>query len=657
MWRGAANSEFDPRCTDCGEPLSGPLPDELDGLAPGEAVGRFRVVATLGHGGMGTIYRARDPKLGRDVALKFPRTGTARERRRLEREARAAAALDHPNLGTLYEVGVHRGRPFLVLAYYEGETLAARLKKGPLPWRSAVTIARQLLDGLAAIHGADLVHRDLKPSNILLPASGGIKLLDFGLAWRPDLSRLTEEGLAVGTLAYMAPEQLRGEVVDARSDLWALGVILHEMLTGTLPFAGADRGGMVGAARPPDTVAHVRAAALRVVKRCLERDPARRPASAEEVKAELEAEVGIEGDRVGEGIHQRLRGGPLAPSLLLELDELRRLAPQLPGARLLEAQLRRRHREARRLLAVDLLRNGAAEQAAELLRELAAEDPEDVGMFVNLGIALALLDRPEESVATLRKARVLAPASPVVALHLADSLELAGRGAEARRLYAGLVGESLSMRGTADAGSWKELGVRARAAAQLGRPVEAVERLRAAWRLAPDNAELAFAAALVYCLVGDLTSAQVHAAEALRGGFAPRWFQLPLVQAPTTRAGHAGKGPVSRKRPPSPRDDRVPEFAGAATPVRPQSQAGQIGLRVFPPRLEAETRGMVMSPRRDKPDLGRRVRRRRQRRRRPCQERPASGRATPARVVSPPWHGACFPLSNDRLHIRVVFVN
>jgi len=531
---GAANSEFDPRCTACGEALSGLSPDRTDELEPGEAVGRFRVLTTLGRGGMGAVYKARDLSLGRDVVLKFPRVAGNREQQRFEREARAAAALDHPNLGTVYDVGTHRDRPFLVLAYYDGETLAERLQKGPLPWRLAVTIARQLLDGLVAVHGAGFVHRDVKPANVLLPASGGTKLVDFGLAWHPELSHLTAEGLAVGTLAYVAPEQLRGEKVDARSDLWSLGVILHEMLTGSLPLVGTD-----GATPRPDTVLHegrspyldertFPTAVVRVVKRCLERGRARRPANAAAMRAELE-EAELEGEPASE-IHRRLRelhlqARPLPLNRLLdELAELRSRVPKLPQAQLLEAELQRRLRETRRDLAGDLLRHGAPEAAVELLRELAIEDPKDVETLVDLGAALAFQDRLEESIAALRKARELAPASLTAALGLAEALELSGKTSEARTLYVEL------MEGTVDGSSWKELVAVAQAAAHLGSRVTAVELLRAALKIDPASTELAFRAALVYCLVGDLSSARVYVMEALQGGFAPRWFQIPWFE-------------------------------------------------------------------------------------------------------------------------------
>lgn len=533
---GTANSEFDPRCMACGGPLTGPSPDRTDALEPGEAVGRFRIVTSLGQGGMGTVYKASDLSLGRDVVLKFPRVSGNRERRRFEREARAAAALDHPNLGTVYDVGTHRGRPFLVLAYYDGETLAERLQRGPLPWRLAVTIARQLLGGLGAVHEAGFVHRDVKPANVLLPASGGTKLLDFGLAWHPELSRLTAEGLAVGTLAYVAPEQLRGERVDARSDLWSLGVILHEMLTGSLPFTDAPGGALPrldGDLRegtvPGLGEGHFPASVARVVKRCLERAPARRPASAVAVRAELE-EAEVEGDPASEAIRHRLhelrlQAKPLPLNRLLdELAELQCRVPRLPQAQLLEAELQRRLREARRDLAGDLLRHGAPEAAVELLRELAIEDPEDVETLVDLGAALAFLDRLDESVAALRRARELAPASLTAAVGLAEALELSGQASEARTLYVEL------MEGTVDGRSWKELVAVAQAAAHLGCRVTAVELLRAALKIGPANTELAFRAALVYCLVGDLSSARVYVMEALQGGFAPRWFQFPWFE-------------------------------------------------------------------------------------------------------------------------------
>ena len=214
----------------------------------GRMVSHYRIVSHVGSGGMGTVYLAEDTRLHRRVALKFlpqdtPRSAEASAR--LVREARAASALEHPHIGTIYEIDELDGQPFIAMAYYEGETLAARLARGPLPMADVARIVAQVAEALAAAHAAGIVHRDLKPSNLMLTASGHVKVLDFGIAMfssadTETLARLTSTGMAVGTAAYMSPEQATGEDVDARSDVWSLGVVAREMLTGRLPFEGSN---------------------------------------------------------------------------------------------------------------------------------------------------------------------------------------------------------------------------------------------------------------------------------------------------------------------------------------------------------------------------------------------------------------------------------
>jgi TolB-like protein len=245
---------------------------------------RFRLEDELGHGGMGVVYRAWDRRLQRFVALKFlpPRWSAdpAAEARFLA-EARAAAALDHPNVCTLLEIGeTTEGRRFLAMPCYEGETLAERLARGPLPTRQAVDIALQVARGLVAAHRTGIVHHDVKPGNVMLTAEGTVKLLDFGIARVPDSA--APGGLRAGTEAYMAPEQRQGDSVDARADLWALGVVLHEMLTGERP--GRDRSDD----RRPDVSGRLGA----LLERLLARKPEDRVQSAAEVVAALERLAG-----------------------------------------------------------------------------------------------------------------------------------------------------------------------------------------------------------------------------------------------------------------------------------------------------------------------------------------------------------------------------
>ena len=210
-----------------------------------ERVGRFIVRRQLGRGGMGEVYCADDPVLGRPVALKVVKPSALPDRaarNRLLAEARAAAALDHPNICTIFEVGeTSDDGLFIAMAFYEGETLASRLARGPMPPSEAVPVAVQIARGLAHAHAAGVVHRDVKPANVLLTRDRLVKLLDFGIALRLGEMQETGEPTVVGTLAYMSPEQLRGLAdVDGRTDAWALGVTLYEMLSGRSPFDARD---------------------------------------------------------------------------------------------------------------------------------------------------------------------------------------------------------------------------------------------------------------------------------------------------------------------------------------------------------------------------------------------------------------------------------
>jgi serine/threonine-protein kinase len=209
----------------------------------GETISHYRIIEKLGEGGMGVVYKAEDLSLERHVALKFlsPRaTGTDDERTRFVLEARAAAALNHPNICTVYEIAEDAGRTFIAMEYLEGEDLRARMRFAPLPLVEALTIAADIARGLGAAHEKGVVHRDIKPANVVVTPSRVIKIMDFGLARKGGGADLTRTGTTIGTIAYMSPEQARGEEVDHRTDIWSLGVVLYEMLTGTRPF-GADR--------------------------------------------------------------------------------------------------------------------------------------------------------------------------------------------------------------------------------------------------------------------------------------------------------------------------------------------------------------------------------------------------------------------------------
>jgi eukaryotic-like serine/threonine-protein kinase len=270
-------------------------PDPL-GLT-GRTISHFDLREALGAGGMGVVYRAHDTRLGRVVALKFlfPHYNLdASAKARFLREAHAAAALDHPNLCTIHEVGTSdEGWLFLAMALYQGETLRARLTRdGPILVREALEIARQIAEGLQAAHSAGIVHRDLKPGNVMLLPDGTVRILDFGLAKARDQS-LSETGVRLGTVSYMSPGQIRGGNIDGRSDLWALGVVLYEMLTGRKPFSGDEEVAIVHAILhdepelPSTHRGDISPALERVVLRLLEKEPANRYADAAELLHDL----------------------------------------------------------------------------------------------------------------------------------------------------------------------------------------------------------------------------------------------------------------------------------------------------------------------------------------------------------------------------------
>jgi serine/threonine protein kinase len=217
--------------------------------APGlpEQIGRYRILHKLGQGGMGVVYAAEDPSLGRRVALKTISHPDEESRQRFRREARAAASVSHPHACQIFEIGEDTGRLFIAMELLDGEPLSERLKRGPLTVAEALSLGREMLSALSALHAQGVVHRDVKPSNVFL-TSRGTKLLDFGLARPlptgsggslPLESDLTRSGLIVGTPRYMAPEQILGDPVDARTDVFAAGVVLFEALAGRPAFAGA----------------------------------------------------------------------------------------------------------------------------------------------------------------------------------------------------------------------------------------------------------------------------------------------------------------------------------------------------------------------------------------------------------------------------------
>jgi serine/threonine protein kinase len=265
-------------------------------LPAGTRIGRYQVEGSVGSGGMGEVYRARDTLLDRVVAIKLLPPGSGAPS--LENEARAAAGLSHPHICALHDLGEHDGRLFLVMEFIDGETLAARLRRGPLPLAEALQRAREIAQALDAAHRHGIVHRDLKPSNVVLTKAGA-KLVDFGIASASGARRAREQTVTrtggekgkdwSGTVAYMAPERIRGDPGDERADLFALGVVLYEMLAAKPPFAG-DTDAAVGAAivsDEPPPLAGAPAPVQRVVQRCLAKDPADRWQTAHDLAEAL----------------------------------------------------------------------------------------------------------------------------------------------------------------------------------------------------------------------------------------------------------------------------------------------------------------------------------------------------------------------------------
>jgi eukaryotic-like serine/threonine-protein kinase len=280
-------------------------------LTSGSRLGPYEVLSTLGTGGMAEVYRARDTRLGRDIALKVVNealAGNPELVRRFEQEARLAGSLNHPNLVAVYDVGLHEGAPYFITELLKGESLRTRLSRGRIPLDSALDWGAQLAQGLAAAHARGIVHRDVKPENVFLTSDGHVKLLDFGIAKLAEGTRAegahgildetvtptggeTQTGAILGTPAYMAPEQVRGEHVDARTDIFSLGAVLYEMLSGHRPFPSGslvESGHAILHEDPAPLPHEVPSAVAQVVRRCLEKEPGRRHQSASDLAFALE---------------------------------------------------------------------------------------------------------------------------------------------------------------------------------------------------------------------------------------------------------------------------------------------------------------------------------------------------------------------------------
>jgi serine/threonine protein kinase len=322
-------------------------------LSPGSRLGPYEIVQPLGAGGMGEVYRARDTRLGRDVAVKVlpPSLSENQDARaRFEREARVASSLNHPHICVLHDIGRSGEVDYLVMELVAGESLADRIRRGPLPIAEVVRIGAEIADALDRAHRAGIVHRDLKPGNVMLSKSGA-KLMDFGLArsnglgiaaneggGSPDLTQsptlqqpLTTRGSLVGTFQYMAPEQLEGREADARSDIWALGCVLYEMVTGTNAFAGATTASVISSVMKDEPRAMAEGGAIspagldRIVRSCLTKDPEQRWQSAHDIALALRLPVGEPG-----AADERAASGPFERELTLTAAHVRQLSARNP---------------------------------------------------------------------------------------------------------------------------------------------------------------------------------------------------------------------------------------------------------------------------------------------------------------------------------------
>ena len=313
-------------------------------LNPGSRLGPYEILAPIGAGGMGEVYRAKDPRLKRDVAVKVLPVSFSKDAdrlRRFEQEAQAAGALNHPNITAVYDIGSHEGAPYVVTELLEGETLRSRLSGGALPLRKATDYAIQMAHGLAAAHEKGIVHRDLKPENLFVTKDGRVKILDFGLAKLtqveqsgpqtnlPTAAAATEPGVVLGTLGYMSPEQVKGKGADHRSDLFAFGAILYEMLSGKRAFhrdSAAETMSAILKEDPPDLSAtnqNIHPGLERIVRHCLEKNPEERFHSAHDLAFDLEALSGV--------------SSPGTASVSAPAQRGRRLWPLLAGTALLSA--------------------------------------------------------------------------------------------------------------------------------------------------------------------------------------------------------------------------------------------------------------------------------------------------------------------------------
>ena len=259
---------------------------------------KYRIVEKLGEGGMGIVYKALDMTLNRDVALKFLPPEYTRDKDAQEpfiREAKAASALDHPNICTIHEINkTEDEQVFIVMDYYEGQSLKGKIKRGPMKQKDVIDIALQVAQGILAAHKKGIIHRDVKPTNIMITNEGAAKILDFGIAKLSGQEGLTRPLSTVGTVSYMSPEQARGETVDVRTDIWSLGIVMYEMITGRLPFKGDNTQAILYSVmnEEPRSVKDLRSEIPpeleHIIQKALVKDPKKRFSSGRELAVELE---------------------------------------------------------------------------------------------------------------------------------------------------------------------------------------------------------------------------------------------------------------------------------------------------------------------------------------------------------------------------------
>lgn len=292
----------------------------------GKTISHYKIIEKLGEGGMGVIYKAQDTKLDRTVALKFlPRefTRNREARARFEREAKAAAVLNHPNIVTIYEINEHEDQTYIAMEQVEGQTLKHLITNHELPITQVIDIIGQICEGLSAAHKQGIIHRDIKPQNIIVNNEGRVKILDFGLAKLRGVSQLTREASTLGTTHYLSPEQALGKPVDHRTDIWSLGVVLYEMLAGQLPFTGDYEQAIIYSIinEPPrlnqGTLKSSPASLINVLDKVLQKDPSQRTASVADLKTQLER---IREQLTGTGLKSKAQGTRFSkPAIIIPL--------------------------------------------------------------------------------------------------------------------------------------------------------------------------------------------------------------------------------------------------------------------------------------------------------------------------------------------------